>query len=322
MLKTRGLRMRCEKVLVTGGSGFIGSHLIPELVKLEYDVYSLERYVTGRYVLGGHRAVKTVFGDLRDSFHIRNVICKIQPEAVVHLASISPVSYSYDHPNEVLETNFLGTVNLAESCLREVPHFKHFLFAGTSEEYGDQKDMPIKETAELQCCSPYAVSKVAADKYFQYMRDAYNFPVTVLRNFNTYGRKENAHFVVERIIVQMLQGKRVTLGDPKPVRDLLYIDDHVNSYITCLGNEKAIGEAFNFCTGRGTSIAQLVKTIKKLTNFKGEVIWNTIPERPLDATVLLGDYSKARRLLGWKPRFTLEKGLKLTVKFWKEKLFT
>jgi nucleoside-diphosphate-sugar epimerase len=312
--------MSCEKILVTGGSGFIGNHLIPELVKLEYDVYSLERYVTGRYVLGGRRAVKTFFGDLRDHFAVRKIVREVQPDVVVHLASISPVSYSYDHPIEVMETNFLGTVNLAESCLREVPHFEHFLFAGTSEEYGNHSDMPLKETTELRPCSPYAVSKVAADKYLQYMRDAYNFPVTVLRNFNTYGRKENAHFVVERITVQMLRGKNVTLGDPKPVRDLLYIDDHVNTYITCLRNEKAIGEAFNFCTGHGTSIAQLVEIIEKLTDFKAQVIWNTIPKRPFDAAILIGDYSKAKRLLGWKPRFTLKKGLKDTIKFWKEKI--
>lgn len=314
--------MKSEKILVTGGSGFIGSHLIPELVKSEYDVYSLERYVTGRYILGGRRKVKTVFGDLRDYFSIRNTIRKVRPDAVVHLASISPVSYSYDHPNEVLETNFLGTVNLAESCSREVHRLKHFLFAGTSEEYGDQKVMPLKETSPLRPCSPYAVSKIAADKYLQYMRDAYDFPVTILRNFNTYGRKENTHFVVERIIVQMLEGKSVMLGNPKPVRDFLYIDDHVNSYMTCLGNDNAIGEIFNFCTGRGISIAQLVESIKKITHFKGEIIWNTIPERPFDPMTLIGDYSKAKQLLDWKPRFPLEKGLKLTVKFWKEKLLT
>ena len=226
--------MKCEKVLVTGGSGFIGSHLIPKLVELEYDVYSLERYVTGRYVLGGSRTVKTIFGDLRDHFAMRDLIRKIQPDAVVHLAAISAVAYSYNHPSEVLETNFLSTVNLAECCLRDVPHFKHFLFAGTSEEYSDQEDTPIKETAELRPSSPYAVSKVAADKYLQYMHDAYEFPATVLRNFNTYGRKRNAHFVVERIITQMLQQKMVTLGDPTPVRDLLYVDDHVDSYVTCL----------------------------------------------------------------------------------------
>jgi nucleoside-diphosphate-sugar epimerase len=309
--------MEFKKVLVTGGSGFIGSHLIPKLVELEYDVYSLERYVTGRYVLGGRRPVKTIFGDLRDYFAMRDLIRKIQPDAVVHLAAISAVAYSYDHPNEVLETNFLSTVNLAECCLRDVPHFKHFLFAGTSEEYSDQEDTPIKETAELRPSSPYAVSKVAADKYLQYMHDAYEFPVTVLRNFNTYGRKRNAHFVVERIVTQMLQRKTVTLGDPTPVRDLLYVDDHVNSYITCLEDEKAIGQTFNFCTGRGVSIAQLANQIKDLISFKGEIVWNTIPKRPLDVATLIGDNSKAKQLLGWKPKFTLKKGLQLTIDFWK-----
>jgi len=312
--------MECEKVLVTGGSGFIGGHLIPALLDAEHDVYSLERYVTGRYVLGSRRDVKTFFGDLCDFFAIRKLVREIQPDAVIHLASISAVSYSYDHPYEVLETNLLGTVNLAESCLREVPHFKHFLFAGTSEEYGNQENFPIKENAELRPNSPYAVSKVAVDRYLQYMRHAYNFPITVLRNFNTYGRKDNTHFVVERTITQMLKEKVVRLGDPTPVRDFLYVDDHVNSYLTCLGNERAIGEAFNFCTGLGISIAQLVDLIKKLTSFGGEVIWNTVPRRPLDITKLVGDYSKAEKLLRWKPKYTLEKGLKVTVDFWKKKL--
>ena len=308
------------KILVTGGSGFIGSHLVPKLVELGHDVYSLERYVTGRYVLGKQRMVKTFFGDLRDHFAIRKIICEVQPEAVIHLASISPVSYSYDHPIEVIETNFLGTVNLAESCLRQVSPFKHFLYAGTSEEYGNHgkhEDMPLKETAELRPTSPYAVSKVAADKYLQYMRDAYDFPVTVLRNFNTYGRKANTHFVVERIIMQMLQENTVRLGDPTPVRDLMYVNDHVNSYLACLDSEEAVGETFNFCTGRGVSIAQLAELIKQLIGFESEIIWHTIPERPLDVPVLVGDYSKAKQILGWKPKFTLEEGLRLTIDFWR-----
>ena len=308
------------KVLVTGGNGFIGSHLVRLLGESEHDVYCLERYVTGRYVLGGQRLVKTVFGDLRDHFAVRKVVREVQPDAVIHLASISAVSYSYDHPIEVLETNFLGTVNLAESCLREIPHFKHFLFAGTSEEYGNQENVPIKETAELYPNSPYAVSKVAADKHLQYMRDAYDFPVTILRNFNTHGRRDNTHFVVERTIVQMLKGKTVRLGDPMPIRDFMYVDDHVNSYLACLENEKAVGEIFNFCTGRGVSIAQLVGSIKKLTGNESEVIWNTIPERPLDIAVLVGDNSKAKRILGWEPKFTLEEGLKLTIDLWRNNL--
>jgi len=308
-------------ILVTGGSGFIGRHLIPKLVELEHNVYYLERYVTGRYVLGAQRPVKTVFGDLRDYFSIRKIVREIQPEVVIHLASISPVAYTFDHPIEVIETNFLSTVNLAETLLHEVPHFKHFLFAGTSEEYGIQERVPIKETAELRPNSPYAVSKVAANKYLQYMHEAYNFPVTILRNFNTYGRKDNTHFVVERMITQMLREKTVKLGDPTPVRDFLYISDHVESYLTCLDNKKAIGEIFNFCTCRGVSIGQLAEMIKKLTRFKGEIMWNSIPKRPLDIPTLIGDNSKAKRLLGWKPRVSLEKGLEITVNFWKEKSF-
>lgn len=307
------------KVLVTGGSGFIGSHLIPRLIESGHEVYSLERYVTGRYVLGAHK-VATVFGDLRDGFIIRRLVRKIQPDTVVHLAAISPVAYSYDHPQEVFEANALGTVNLAEACLQEVPHFKHFLHAGTSEEYGNQTQFPVKEDAELRPNSPYSVSKVAADKYLCYMRDAYDFPVTILRPFNTYGRKDNVHFVVERTITQMLGSKTVRLGDPASVRDFIYINDHVDAYLTCLNNEKAIGEIFNFCTGRGISIKELADLIAKLTAFDGEITWATIPARPLDIQKLVGSYEKSKRVLGWEPKYTLEKGLKETINFWKGKL--
>jgi nucleoside-diphosphate-sugar epimerase len=306
------------RVLVTGGSGFIGSYLIPKLDELGYDVYSLERYVTGRYVLGARTA--TVFGDLRDSFAVRKLVREVQPDIVIHLASISPVAYSYDHPQEVFEVNALGTINLAEACLREVSHFRHFLFAGTSEEYGNQTELPVREDAELRPNSPYAVSKVAADKYLHYMRDAYDFPMTVLRPFNTYGRKDNVHFVVERTITQMLQGKTVKLGDPTPVRDFMYVDDHLDAYLACLDNERAKGQVFNFCTGRGISIKELAELIAKLVGFEGEISWSTVPARPLDIKKLVGNYEKAKRMLGWEPKYKLEDGLRKTIDFWRNKL--
>ena len=309
--------MTGEKVLVTGGSGFIASHLIPKLVERDYDVYALDRYVTGRYVLGSQRSVKSVFCNLNDYFSIRKTIRDIQPDYIIHLAALSAVSFSYDHPIEVLETNFLGTVKLAEACLQEIAHFKHFLFAGTSEEYGNQKHFPIKEDAELHPNSPYSVSKVAADKYLQYLHDAYDFPVTIFRNFNTHGRKNNTHFVVERTIVQMLKGERVLLGDPSPVRDFMYVDDHVNAYLTCLEHEKSIGEVFNFCTSRGVSIEELAELIRKFTDYQGTVIWNTIPARPLDIQVLIGDNSKAKTLLNWTPTYTLEEGLQKSIDYWR-----
>ncbi|MHA1268764.1 MAG: NAD-dependent epimerase/dehydratase family protein [Candidatus Helarchaeota archaeon] len=309
------------KILITGATGFIGSHLVDELSKKSYELFVLERYITGRYVLGKRRDTITVFGDLRNYFSIKKIIKEIQPDVVFHLAAISPVSYSYDHPNEVLNVNLMGTINLAEACLREVPSFKHFLFASTSETFGNGPSPKNVDTPQFPN-SPYSVSKLGAEKYLLYMRDAYNFPITVLRPFNTYGRKENSHFVVERIITQMLKDiKEVRLGDPNPIRDLMYVDDHVNAYLTCFENpDKAIGEVFNFCTGIGVKISELVEKIKNLTNYNGDIIWNTIPARPLDIIELIGDYSKAKSILGWKPKYTLDEGLKLTINHWKKKI--
>jgi GDP-mannose 4,6-dehydratase len=307
------------KVLITGVSGFIAGQLAPRVAEKGFEVYGLERYVTNRYSLGDRRNIKTVFGDLRDHFALKNIIHDVQPDVVVHLAAISPVSYSYDHPNEVIETNFTGTVNLAELCLREVPHFKQFLYASSSETYGNGPS-PKTEESPLNPNSPYAVSKAAAEKYLLYMRDAYGFPVTIMKPFNTYGRRDDTHFVIEKAIVQMLKGKEVRLGDPDPIRDFMYVEDHLSAYLTCLDEERAIGQVFNFCTGRETTILHLAETIGRLTKYKGEVAWDTIPKRPLDISVLVGDYSKAKRLLGWEPKHSLEGGLARCVDYWRDKI--
>ncbi len=307
------------KVLVTGATGFIGNHLVPELLDRHHEVATIERYVTSRYTLRTARRVNTYFADLRDAHAVRGVIREAKPDAVIHLASISPVAYSYEHPQEVAEANFLATINLAEACLREVPHFRHFLFASTSETYGNGPCPKTEDTLQRPN-SPYAVSKLAAESYLLYMRDAYKFPITILRSFNTYGRKNDTHFVVERIIVQMLRGGQVMLGDSNPIRDLMYVDDHVKAYLACLGHEAALGQVYVFCTGRGVSIGQLVQLLQEFTGFKGDVSWHTIPRRPLDIDVLLGDYSKARSELGWAPAVPLEEGLRRTIAFWRQAL--
>jgi len=157
------------------------------------------------------------------------------------------------------------------------------------------------------------VSKAASTMYLEYMRDAYNFPMTICRPFNTYGRTKNRHFVTERILTQMLGRKEViSLGDPDPVRDMVFRDDHVDAYMTVLGNPDALGEIVNFCTGVGYSIHKLLHECMIITRWVGEVKWNTIPRRPLDIDVLIGDNSKAKSL-GWEPKYTLQSGLKKTI---------
>lgn len=308
---TKEWRDKEMKVFVTGASGFVGSHLVPKLIERNLEIYALERYMTGRFIQDKHDRVVTVYGDLNDHVVIREHIADIQPEYVIHLASISPVSYSFDHPFEVNETNYIASMNLAEVNRKYNHNLQHFLVAGTSEEYGVQEEFPIPETADLRPNTPYAVSKVAMDRYMQYLRDAYSFPMTLLRPFNTYGRKDNTHFVMERIISQMLADKPfIQLGDPSPVRDLMYIDDHVDAYLTCLDNPEAKEKTFNFCTGRGVSISDLVSIIAKEVGYGGGVKWGSGYKRPTEIPILIGDYSKAERLLGWKPTVSLETGVR------------
>jgi dTDP-glucose 4,6-dehydratase len=307
-----------SKILITGTSGFIASELIPKLVEQGHDLYGIARYVTGRTAPVAN--IQTFFCDLRDGFAIRKIVREVQPDICIHVGAMSRVSESYEHPQEFVEANLLGTINLAESCLREVPQFKQFLFAATSEMFGNNGLTIQYEDSPREPASPYAVAKVACENYLRYMKEAYEFPSTILIPFNTYGRKKDFHFFVERTISQMLTKDKVYLIDPEPVRDWMYVDDHVNAYVTCVNNKNAIDQTFTFCTGVGVSVEETANIIAKLTKFKGEIIWNSAPKRPTESKVILGDYSKAYNVLGWHPYFNLKEGLELTIKNMKEVL--
>lgn len=310
------------RILVTGATGFIGNVLIQNIDSNKHDIHALARYVAGRYILG--EGINKHFVDLKDYFSVKKLIAEIQPEIVVHLASLSAVSYSYDHPLEVLETNFIGSVNLAEANLRENRNLLKFIFASTSETYGNHNgsELPLKETSEQRPNSPYAVSKKNAEEYLKYMFKAYGFPCIIMRAFNTYGRTRDEHFIIERIITQMLRKKEIFLGDPLPVRDMLYISDHVKAYLKVIESTKDItGEAFNFCTGIGTSIKNIAEIVKKKIGFNGRINWGSIPKRPYDIDILIGDHSKSLRVLEWNPEVTFNKGLDLTIEYWRNIIF-
>lgn len=309
-----------KTILITGITGFIGSHLAPLLEK-ENKVYGLARNVTGRYLLGKNTSF--VFGDLNDPLSMKKIIKLIKPHIVIHLGGVTAVSYSYEHPQEVLETNFIATVNLAELCLRENPNIEHFIYASSSETYGNQTKFPITEKAILKPNSPYSASKIASEKYLNYMMDAYEFPVTIMRPFNTYGRINSAHFLIERTITQMLKNqKAIHLGDPTPYRDFMYLDDHLNAYLSVINNKKAISKTFNFCTGDTNSIKDVVDIIRVLIEYKGNIYWNTIPKRPLDIKKLHGSSALANTKLGWNHKYSLEDGLSKTIDKWRIKYAT
>jgi len=306
--------MGSKRVLVTGISGFIAPRLASQLVERGYEVWGLSRYVAGRSMYREDHRISRFFADLNDHRKIQIIINALKPDTVFHLAAMSPVSYSYENPVDVNRTNYLATVNLAEAC-RQIPNFQHFIFAGSSEEYGIQPKFPIREDATLYPNSPYSASKVAADQYLMFMRDAYDFPATVARPFNTYGRVYSRHFVVERTVTQLIPCcGEVRLGDPRPIRDFLYVSDHVSGYLAVMHNrEAALGKQINFCTGRGVSIEHLVDMVREHTRSKARIVWNSFPARPLDIPCLIGDNGLAKRGLGWTPKVTLEAGLWKTV---------
>ncbi len=313
---------KLPKLLITGATGFVGSHLVPRLIgEDQYEVHILERYVTGRY-FNLRRDIATHFADLRDFATIRNEIKLLQPDVLIHLAAISPVSYSYDHPSEVIETNLLGTMNLLESCRQYCPDFKHAIIAGTTEEYGVSPNRPASEEALCIPNSPYSVSKHAASEYAVMMNKAYNFPATIMRATNSYGRKDDSHFFIEKAISQMINNSNgeVFLGEAGATRDFMYIDDHIDAYLNVLQNrEKAIGDIFNFSTGNAKTLAEVTEEIVKLTGFRGQIVWNSIPHRPLDIIDHRINSQKARAVLGWTTKVSLDSGLAKTIEYWKSK---
>ena len=307
-----------NKILITGTTGFIAGEMIPKLVSDDHNLYGIARYVTGR--VAPIAGIQTYFCDLRDGFAIRKIVREVQPDTVIHVGAMSRVSESYDRGQEYVESNLIGTINLAEACLREVHNFKQFIFAATSEMYGNNGYEIQNETNPRTPASPYAVSKVACENYLKYMIDAYQFPATTMIPFNTYNRKRDFHFFMEKTISQMLTKDKVYLIDPEPIRDWMFVDDHVNAYLTCLENPKAIGQTFNFCTGFGYSIKETADMIADLIDFKGEIIWNSAPKRPAESKVIIGDNTKARHVLGWCPLVELKEGLQRTINNIKEVL--
>ena len=316
--------MNETKILLTGATGFIGQELLERLL-IGYEVHTLERYVTGRYSLFAGNAIRH-YANLADYAAVRGIVREVKPDIAIHLAAISAVSFSYEHPIEVSEANYVGSVNLAEACYRELPDFRQFITASTSEVYGTYLKDPkqsLTEDSPLEPNSPYAVAKVGFEYYLQYMRKAYGFPMTIMRPFNTYGRKTNRHFFIESVITQMLadpEGK-VYLGDPDAIRDWLYVDDHVEGYLKAIGNQNAIGEVFNLCTDTVYTTKETAELIADLTDFKGEIIWRTTQPRPLDAHILRGDCQKAQKKLGWTPRYSLKEGLEKTIGYWRKQIF-
>lgn len=313
------------RILITGSTGFVGSSLTPRLREQGHNVHELVRYVAGGRYNYYDRDART-FADMRDRDQVHSCVLFVKPEIIINLAAQSGVSYSFLNSDDVIKTNTLGTVALADAAA-ELDDFKLFIHASTSEVYGTSIDYPTKEDARLGATSPYSVSKIAAEEYLRVVKQIYKLPVLIMRPFNTYGRAlvQNKHYAVERAITQALEAQHISLHDSRPFRDFIFRDDHVNAYVHAVERwEKLVGETINVCTGNAWSIREMAETV---AHYAGELLGKTVqvdflekPDRPLDIPRLQGDNTKARELLKWVPEYSFSTGIKKAVEEWAQVL--
>jgi len=312
-----------RKVLVTGAAGFIGSHLTEELVRRNFSVRAFVHYNSMSsygWIDSSPREIREqleIFaGDIRDPNGVRTAMKGC--DAVLHLAALIAIPYSYHSPDTYVETNIRGTLNVLQAARDS--DISHVVHTSTSEVYGTAQFIPITEEHMPQGQSPYSATKIGADQLALSFERSFGTPVTVIRPFNTYGPRQSARAVIPTIITQIASGQRVIkLGSIHPTRDFNFVADTVGGFLAALGTRAGIGEVINIGSGFEISIGDTARMIAQLMNATIEIEQDTARLRPERSEVdrLLASNSKAQKLLGWSPRLGgvegLRKGLEQTI---------
>ena len=305
------------KILVTGADGFIGSHLTEQLVSNGHAVRAFVLYNSFNSWGWLDQAPKKILenleifsGDIRDPHGVKEAVKGC--DAVLHLAALIAIPYSYHSPDTYVDTNIKGTLNILQAA-RELG-VKKIIHTSTSEVYGTARFVPITEEHPLQAQSPYSATKIAADQLAYSFYAAFDLPVVTIRPFNTYGPRQSARAVIPSIITQIASGKRqIKLGSLHPTRDFNYVADTVNGFVAALQSEEAVGEVINIGSNFEVSIGDTVNEIAKIMNVDVTILTDEQRLRPEKSEVdrLWASNTKARELLGWKPEYAGLEGFRL-----------
>lgn len=318
------MNIKNKKILVTGADGFIGSHLVEELLLAGCDVRAFVYYNSFNSYgwldsldSGLLNKLDIFSGDIRDPNGVRNAVkgCDI----VMHLAALIAIPFSYHSPDSYIDTNIKGTVNILNAC-RDF-NIEKVLVTSTSEVYGTARYVPIDEEHPLQGQSPYSATKIGADQIALSYYRSFNTPVVVVRPFNTYGPRQSARAIIPTIITQILGGqKKIKLGSLHPTRDFTYVLDTAKAFISSAMSDNVIGEVINFGSNYEITIGDLVNKIRDYMSSSIEIITDDIRMRPEKSEVerLWASNDKAFRLTGWKPEHSLDLGLKNTIEWFSQ----
>jgi len=313
-----------KKVLVTGAEGFIGSHLTEALVHKGYDTKAFVLYNSFNswgWLDHCDPDVKDQFevfvGDIRDPNGVRKAMegC----EAVLHLAALIAIPYSYHSPDTYVDTNIKGTLNVVQAA-RELAVSK-VVHTSTSEVYGTAQFVPITEEHPLQGQSPYSATKIGADQIAMSFYNSFSTPISILRPFNTYGPRQSARAIIPTVITQIENNRQIKLGALHPTRDFNYVEDTVSGFIAALESDLAVGEVINLGSNFEISIGDTVKIIADLMEKEIKILTDTRRLRPVKSEVerLWADNTKAKKLLRWEPKFCgingIRRGLANTIEW-------
>lgn len=316
------------KILLTGSEGFIGSHLVEALLRSGYSLRAFVLYNSfgshgwlDQLDAMGRGSLEFFLGDVRDPHGVHKAMegC----DAVLHLAALIGIPYSYHSPDTYVDTNIKGTLNILQAA-RDLK-VNRIIHTSTSEVYGTAQTVPIREDHPLQGQSPYSATKIGADQLALSFHRSFGLPVSILRPFNTYGPRQSARAVIPAVITQILKGKKeISLGSLHPTRDLLYVEDTVAGFIKALEAPQIEGEVIHLGTGHEISIGDLAETVAELIGVKIKIQGSEERVRPAQSEVerLVADPAKAKKLLQWEPKHQgmagLKKGLMATIEWFRK----
>ena len=309
-------KMADRRILITGADGFIGSHLTEALVRAGYKVRAFVFYnsfnswgwldqcaddVKGKF--------EVFAGDIRDPHGVKAAM--IGCDAVLHLAALIAIPYSYHSPDTYVDTNIKGTLNVLQAA-RELG-VRRVVHTSTSEVYGTARFVPITEQHPLQGQSPYSATKIAADQLAYSFFASFGLPVVIARPFNTYGPRQSARAVIPTIITQIASGQRqIKLGAVSPTRDFNYVQDTVAGFMAALNSDLGVGEVVNFGSNYEISIGDTAQLIAEAMNAEIEIVTDEVRLRPGNSEVerLWAENEKAKTLFGWQPEYSGRDGFK------------
>jgi len=304
-----------SNILVTGGAGFIGSHLVHRLVEQGKNVTVLDNLSYGAIenieASENNPNLKLIKGDIRDRKIVRNAMR--EADAVVHLAALIDVAESVNNPLETHDINVNGTLALLDEAVKL--DVKRFTFVSTTAVYGEGNPLPLREDYPLKPISPYAASKAAAERHCTAFQTNHGLKTTILRLFNVYGPRSRSSSYASVITIFLKNARKgeplVIFGDGGQTRDFIHVDDVINATVLALNSDNSVNKILNLCTGKPTTINELAQIVREISDSNAQITHSK--PRKGDVYHNYGDPTKAEKTIGFKAKISISEGLKQLV---------